>query len=252
MDIDYKNSNRVLKGKETQDILANFILNSGEVISSIKIAPPRSQTPDIIFTFKNQKIQCEVKSSKKFEKVSIFDNTITRNDPSRNKTLPLNNLLLNLEPNFFLTSKNTKRTKPSGNELKEYVDYIRTVAGKREVGFYGDEGITSSSGKLFSDYFKFKERDKINHAIKVARKHWEVGQDDFLVLVDDTTQEAVFFSCSSSRKYFLNKIEAPPLTANDVNYLFFDTAGSVTVKGKVRLAMKMALNINERRIVKLV
>ncbi len=247
-----RNSNRVLKGKETQELLANYILNSGTGISSVEIAPPRSQAPDIVFTFENQKIQCEIKSSKGFNRVSLFDNTITRKAPFRNKMLPLNNLFLNLEPDFFLTERNSKRTRPTGNELQEYVDYIRSVAGEKEVGFYGDKGISSQGGKILSDYFKFKEKTKIEKAIKVAREHWKAGGDDFFILIDDTTNEALFFSCTGSTKYFLNKIEAPPLTPKDVDLLFFDTAGNAGVKGKVRLSMKFVLDIKTKERIKLV
>lgn len=247
-----KNSYRVLKGKETQDLLSNFILNSGSGIASVEVAPPRSQAPDVVFTFENQKIQCEIKSSKGFNRISLFDNTITREAPFRNKMLPLNNLFLSLEPDFYLTERNSKRTRPTGNELQEYVDYIRSVAGKREVGFYGDTGIASQGGKILSDYFKFKEKPKIEKAIKVAREHWKAGGDDFFILIDDATNEALFFSCTGSTKYFLNKIEAPPLTAKDVNLLFFDTAGNAGVKGKVRLSMKFVLNVRTKERIKLV
>lgn len=246
-----KNSNRVLKGKETQDLLANYILNSGSGVSTVDIAPPRSQFPDIVFTFQNQKIQCEIKSSQDFQKVAVFDKTITRQDPIRNKNILLNNLMLKLEPNFFLTDRGTKRTRPSGNELEEYVDYVRFVAGEKEIGFVGDIGIENPSGKMSSEYLKFKQKNKIREGIEVAKLHWKQGGDDFFILVNDSTKEAMFFSCTNTTKYFLNKIEAPPLTSKDVDLLFFDTGGSAS-PGKIRFAMKFEMNTRGKKRIKLV
>lgn len=216
-----------------EDIKQFIIQNKRSVISTALRA---SQAPDLIFNDNGVKVQCEIKQTNRFLEVTVFDEVIERGVFA--KKMP-NNLIFNIKENLF-----DDRSRVRGSEFEEYIDYLRRTKGISQAGFKGDSGSIPNSGRLKVEDFKFTNDQTINSALVAIRNHWKEDGDDFFILVDTNTKDAVFFSTSGKTKKFIDEIAAPPLQKKHLSYIRFDSAGSAYKNGQIRVAIKLGINSN--------
>jgi hypothetical protein len=211
---------RIERGAEAQDNFS-FILEKFKIPISF-VAPKHSNKPDVIFSLNGLQRQAEVKNTRDFTSLTIFDKTVNRGKPN---------------PDVDLVIKKFKGF-PS---FEKYVDHLRKVNGNEYTGFVGDEGIEGVSGKLPVESFRFDGPAEKRIFIEMIRNHWAKNGDDFFVIMEGGGARFAVYSTTMKAKRIMN-MNAPPFSTFQIKDAYLATTGAGGGDGKLRVALKVTLN----------
>ena len=216
---------RIERGAEAQENFSKILENFD--IKTISIAPKHSNKPDIIFSIDNTLSQAEIKSTIDFSSVTIFDKTVTRGKDN---------------PDVDTLIKKLK----GFSSFEKYIDYLRKKNGNTYAGFVGDTGIEGVSGRipiaLDNTDFRFSDNKSKSIFIDIIRSHWNDNNDDYFVVMKSDGSKFEIFSTGVRSKELMG-INVLPFSPRHIKEVFIATSGDAGGIGKIRVALKVLLNI---------
>jgi hypothetical protein len=212
---------RIERGAQAQENFSQILETLNVPVSFV--APKHSNKPDIIFDLDNVVTQAEVKNTKDFNTITIFDKTVTRGKPNPD----VDNII--------------KKFK-GFSSFEKYIDHIRKEHGDKYAGFVGDTGIEGVSGKMPIESFRFEGDRESLAFVSMIRSHWSSNGDDFFVLMQTGGSKFSVFSTDAKTKY-LKQLKALPFSGKHIKEIHLATAGEGGGDGKLRVALKVSLNI---------
>ena len=212
---------RIEKGAQAQENFSTILENFKIPIMSV--APKHSNKPDIIFSIDGIQRQAEVKNTRDFASITVFDKTVNRGVPN---------------PDVDLVIKKFK----GFSTFEKYVDHLRKVNGDKYAGFVGDEGIEGVSGKLPIENFRFNGPTEKRIFIEMIKNHWSKNGDDFFVIMETGGARFAVYSTTMRTKRIMN-MNAIPFSSIHIKDAYLATTGAGGGDGKLRVALKVTLNI---------
>lgn len=221
---------RIQSGANAQDSFSEILKNYNIAVESV--STKHSNAPDIVFRLDNELKQAEVKNTERANLVIIFEKTVSRKNSTSYRPIPDVDKIIKKFKGF--------------NTFEEYIDHLREKVGKDRAGFVGDEGIVGNSGKMMKEDFSFDSTQDKKVFLDMIRNYWKENGDDFFVVLQGSGQNFAVFSTTPEKKRILG-MDVLPFSARHIREVFLATPGTTT-NGKIRVALKMTLNLSAMKM----